>query len=486
MADPNVIPSRRAARGACPLVLLAILLAGCVVGPDFQRPAAGLPDHWRTTAAVANEPTAPSGQAWWRTFGDPVLDNLENRAIASNLDVAAARERIVAAKATLGQARAQGAPEIGGQAGYSRERTSTAGVLPITRSLLGLNPASGRDVHAVGFDLYSLGAAASWELDLWSGQARRNEGAVASLEAARAESAGALLSVQAEVARAYFQLRGLQAERSVAQQSLALAVEATRLREALRDRGLAAEADLVDAHAKARALRSDLAGLDQDLAALARGLSVLAGGDPGADPFDLSAPAPRARLEAAPARMPSEMARHRPDIVAAEARLHAATAAVGAAQADFYPQVSLTGRLSLDVLNLRDLGWDGRDTSLGPSISIPIFSGGRLEKTLELRRSEQASAALAYRQAVIGAWREVEDALSASRTLEMRRPDVEEDLAARQVQVARLEQRRARGDIGLGPVLAARADALAAEGAAARHRTAQFLARIQLRRALGG
>jgi len=185
-------------------------------------------------------------------------------------------------------------------------------------------------------------------------------------------------------------------------------------------------------------------------------------------------------------RIPSEVARTRPDIVEAEARLHAATAQIGVATADFYPKISLTGLFNIDVLNLADFGWDARSTSIGPGLSLPIFSGGRLQRQLDLRRSEERAAALAYRQTVITAWREVDDALSATRAAAERTSLSSRDLEARQQTVAMVQARYARGDIGALPVLDARRAALSAERAAVRQRVAALLAHIQLQRALGG
>ncbi|RZL54237.1 MAG: secretion system type I outer membrane efflux pump lipoprotein NodT, partial [Sphingomonas sp.] len=178
--------------------------------------------------------------------------------------------------------------------------------------------------------------------------------------------------------------------------------------------------------------------------------------------------------------------RMRPDIVEAEARLHAATARIGVAQADFYPKISLTGLFDIDVLNLADFGWDARSTSIGPGLSLPIFSGGRLQRQLDLRRSEERSAALAYRQTVVAAWREVDDALSATRAAAERSDLSDRDLASRRRTLAMIEARHARGDIGAEPVLEARQALLSAERAVVRQRVAAALARIELHRALGG
>ncbi|MBC3940169.1 efflux transporter outer membrane subunit [Sphingomonas albertensis] len=473
MHEPNV--SR-----ALPL-LLAAALAGCTVGPNFTPPAPILPPVWQGAAPVA----ASTDARWWRSFDDPVLDALEARAGAANLDIAAAIERITAARIERGQARAAGAPQVEGQAGYSRERLGTAGIASVTQTVLGVTPTT-TPPKGVDFDLYSVGVGASWELDLWGGHRRQAEAAQASVEATEAAARGVRLSVEAEVARSYVQLRGLWDERRIAQQDVAIADRNAAIARALLARGLATPIDLAATEEKLRALRGDIVDLDHQAAATQRALAILVGGTPDSAPFDRATLQPPKPLPATAVRLPSDVARTRPDIVEAEARLHAATAQIGVAQADFYPKISLTGLFDIDVLSLSDFGWNARSTSIGPSLSLPIFSGGRLQRQLDLRRSEDRSAALAYRQTVLNAWREVDDALSATRAATERTDLSDRDLAARRETVARVEARYARGDIALPPVLDAREAALSAERALVRQRVAAMIAHIQLHRALGG
>ncbi len=467
-------------RSRAPL-LLAVALAGCTVGPNFAPPAAILPPVWQGAAPVS----ASTDARWWRSFDDPVLDALEARAGSTNLDIAAAIERITAARIERGQARAAGAPQVEGQAGYSRERIGTAGIASVTQTLLGVTPTT-TPPKGVDFDLYSAGVGASWELDLWGSHRRHAEAAQASVEAIEAAARGVRLSVEAEVARTYFQLRGLWDERRIAQDGVALAERNASIARALLARGLATPIDLAAIEEKLRALHGDIVELDHQAATTQCALAILVGGTPDTAPFDRTTLQPQSPLPAATVRVPSEVARTRPDIVEAEARLHAATAQIGVAQADFYPKISLTGLFDVDVLNLADFGWNARSTSIGPGLSLPIFSGGRLQRQLDLRRSEERTAALAYRQTVLNAWREVDDALSASRAAADRASLFDRDLASRRLTVAMVEARYARGDIAASPLLDARQAALSAELAVVRQRVATALAHIQLHRALGG
>ena len=462
-------------------LLFAAALAGCTVGPNFTPPAPILPPVWQGATPVS----ASTDPRWWRGFDDPVLDALEARAGSDNLDIAAAIERITAARIERGQARAAGAPQVEAQAGYSRQRLGTAGIASVTQTLLGVTPTT-TPPKGVDFDLYSVGVGASWELDLWGGHRRQAEVAQASLAATEAAAGGARLSVEAEVARTYFQLRGLWEERRIAQDGVGIAERNAAIARALLDRGLATPIDLEATEERLRALHGDVVELDHQAATTQRALAILVGTTPDTVPFDRATLAPLRPLPATAARLPSEVARTRPDIVEAESRLHAATAQIGVAQADFYPKISLTGLFDIDVLNLADFGWNARSTSLGPSLSLPIFSGGRLQRQLDLRRSEERSAAIAYRQTVLNAWREVDDALSATRAASERISLSDNDFISRRRTVAMVEARYARGDIAASPLLDARQAALSAELTVVRQRVAAALARIQLHRTLGG
>lgn len=465
---------------ALPL-LFAAALAGCTVGPNFTPPAPILPTVWQGAPPVS----ASTDARWWRSFDDPVLDALEARAGSDNLDIAAAIERITAARIERGQARAAGTPQVEGQAGYSRERVGTAGISSVTQTLLGVTPTT-TPPKGVDFDLYSVGVGASWELDLWGGHRRQAEAAQASVAATEAAARGVRLSVEAEVARTYFQLRGLWEERRIAQDGVGLAERNAAIARTLLDRGLATPIDRAATEDKLRALHGDIVELDHQAATIQRALAILVGGTPDTAPFDRKTLPPPQPLPAIAARLPSEVARTRPDIVEAEARLHAATAQIGVAKADFYPKISLTGLFDIDVLNLSDFGWNARSTSIGPSLSLPVFSGGRLQRQLDLRRSEERSAAIAYRQTVLNAWREIDDALSATRAASERISLSTHDLASCRRTVAMVEARYARGDIAALPLLDARQAALSAERTLVRQRVAATLARIQLHRTLGG
>ncbi len=461
-----------------------LLLGGCTVGPDFHPPVADLPARWQGSVAAPTRPDAP----WWRSFGDPLLDRLEDQARAANLDLRIAEERLVAARIARDAKHADSLPQVGAQLGYSRNRIGTAGLAGVLAPLLSESPnaADATIPKGYAFDLYQADISASWAIDLWGKNRREVEAATAGAAQADAATRGARLSVEAVVAQTYWQWRGLVEERRLALREQALGDRMLAIATALQTRGLATRIDVRATDRERRARQDALLTLDADIARTARALTVLVGRNPDTPPLDATDRSAMPMLAAPAPGIPSDLARRRPDILAAEAALHAATAAIGAAQADFYPSLNLSGLFGIDVLNLADFGWDARTTGVGSVLSIPIFAGGRLQRQLSLRRSEERSAALTYQKTVRDAWREVDDALAMVRTLDRRRVLATIDSLAQTQTVAAIEARYRRGDIAAGPLIEAQAAQTAAERALLRQTIAGALARIQLHVALGG
>jgi NodT family efflux transporter outer membrane factor (OMF) lipoprotein len=263
------------------------------------------------------------------------------------------------------------------------------------------------------FNIWQYGLNASWEVDLW-GQVRRSlEAAQAGVALSEAERNGVALAIATETAADYLRLRGVQATLAVTRQNLNIARQSQELTRTRFENGVTTNLDTANAAAQVATIEARLPLLEAEESQLINALSYLLGQEPHAlsqelgQPRDLPNP-PRA----VPVGLPSELARRRPDIQKAEAALHRATAAVGMAQADFYPRISLGANMGFQALNGSDLGlWSARQWSVGPSLYLPIFQGGRLTGTLELRERQQQEAALNYRRTVLAAWHEVDDAL---------------------------------------------------------------------------
>ncbi len=479
--------TRRLALGALAGGAAAVALAGCTVGPDFHGPP-----PQASPARYGAEPTdIPSRAAagaveemWWTRFGDPELSSLVERLARQNLDLQAAAERIIQARATRRITAAQGLPQINGQASYMRERQSANG----TNALV--EPVPGASLE---FDLDDASLQASWELDLFGRVRRAVEAANADVRTQVEARRDLALTAVADLAQTYLQLRGVQAREAVVLRNLATAQLRRKL---VRDRlanGVATLSDLAQADAQASVIGEDLPSLRSQEAQMINTLGVLLAEPPRALLAELRPPAgqpPAAQPgtpPTVPTGLPSELLRRRPDIRQAEASLHVATARTGVAVADFYPDVTLTGSFGNESLSSNRL-FDAasRMFMAGPAVSLPIFVGGQLHGQLQLRRSQEREAALAYRKAVLQAWREVDDALTNYAELQHRRANIEfvrrDDVTALRV----AEQRYQQGVENFIDVTTAQAAVFRDEDTLAQAQTDITAGLVRLYRALGG
>ena len=385
----------------------ALALAGCAVGPDFMKPRNSLADV-RLAPRPEHASDVPTANAavpadWWLLFNDALLAQLQTRAHASNLDLQMAAERIEQSRAQLGISAAQLLPSVSAGASYAREALSEHGKF----AALGA-PTGPSNFWQLGFD-------ASWEIDLWGRAQRAREGAAAALEATTYEREAARVTLAAEVARTYLQLRGTQAQLDIAGQNLTIAERTLHLAESRERNGVATRFETSSARAQLATIRASIPELAQRRNALMNGLALLLGEPPRTLDAQLRDALPLPSMPSrVPLGVPSELAHRRPDILRAEAQLHAATAAIGVAKADFYPRVGLKGRFGVEAFAGGDLNsWDSRFFSVGPTVYLPIFQGGRLTQRLALNEARQKTAALAYRKTVLQAWHEVDNALDA-------------------------------------------------------------------------
>ncbi|RUL80160.1 efflux transporter outer membrane subunit [Dyella choica] len=423
----------------------AVLLAGCTVGPDFTRPDAKLPTAWcsahcQQNSAIPSKPTAaPIPASWWTSFNDMELTKLEERVADANLDLKVASLRLAESRAERSITAADQYPTVNGSASAVRERASANGVMSIAGALTqptnaataangtgsGVVTTPGNGKASSGpapFNLFQAGFDASWELDLWGRVRREIEAADASVEAQADARRDLLISVMAEVARDYIQLRGYQTDYAITLDNLAAAKNAERVTRERQAHGLASELDVVEAASQVSAENALLPQLAQQQDESINRLSFLLGQAPGALRAELeqSRPVPPTP-PVVPVGLPSDLARRRPDIREAEATLHQATAEIGVATADFYPSITLSGSAGLQSLQFNQLGsWASRQFSIGPSISLPIFEGGRLKATLNLRKAQQQEAAVNYQRVVLAAWHDIDNALTQYSSQQLR------------------------------------------------------------------
>jgi len=428
-------------------LLLSMLAGACSVGPNFTPPDAKAPDNWHDLQRVQNPPddmrfphasvpslvdtNADPDPRWWRQFNDATLDSLIDRAAAGNLDLQSAVLRIAAAREQAVVSGAQGLPQLSANASYKREELGLKGLLQSQgvfdkTNALGPNGASVANAlnSATGpVSLFQDGFDASWELDLFGRVRRSVESANAQTESEIENRNDALVSLEAEVAQTYSQLRGAQllkqitlAEIDSEQQILDLTREQARV-------GLTSQSDVESATAQVGSLQAQLPQFDAQIAQSMNGLAVLTGSPPGALDEELEAPGAVPPVPpSVPIGLPSTLARRRPDIRHAESDLHAATAEIGVAVAQMYPDVSLTGTIGTRATQAKYLAhWSSLFWSVGPSISLPIFEGGALRANVRIAKAQAGQAALQYRSTVLKALQDVDNALVSYRTDQDRR-----------------------------------------------------------------
>ena len=481
----------------CPLLLAALLATGCAVGPDFQRPESAAPADWAawhggSADLLGAERRAPPNAALggWGAFGDPLLEQLQARARAQNAELRSAALRFGQSRAMRQITAAQAGPQVGASASVGRQRQSEDGAAMRPIQII-VPPAAQQpiiDAIAEPFTLYDAGFDASWELDLW-GRVRR------AIEAADAEQQGSAallrqvqLSIQAEVARRYFELRGAQRQLRIAHEDLRAGADSLALVQARADGGLVTDLDPVRQRALLAELRARIPALQQQEALALAQITLLLAERPGALDAQLALPAegPARALPDLTLGLPSELVQRRPDIAVAEARLHAATAQVGVATADLYPRVTLGLAGGLESVRASNFGdWGNRDWRVGASLSLPIFDMGRRRGTIQLRELQQQEAAVAYQQTVLQAWHEVGNALS-SYTAEQQRQAQLRERERQSRDALMLAQARYRGGMtDFGVELDAQRTLLAAQREAADSDSRLALGLVAVYKALG-
>ncbi|NRA56820.1 MAG: efflux transporter outer membrane subunit [Phycisphaerales bacterium] len=377
---------------------VGVSMAACSVGPDYEAPdlSPRTGDQW---IEVGSQDAAEDLSEWWSRFDDPQLAELVERSFEGSLTLAEARERVVQARARRGIENAARLPLLDADAGYSYSESGED-----SASFTGAPPGTSADI-------YRVGVVAGWELDLWDRVGRLVEAADADIEASIEDLRAARTALAAEVARELVLIRALDARIGVVERSVGLRRDSLSIAESRSRAGLVSELDALRAR---RDLESDLA-LIPDLRAQRRAtelrLAVLLGERPGE--VDV---VPHA-LPTTPAipslGLPGELVTRRPDIRRAERQLAATTARIGSAEAERYPRVTVSGEFSFSATEPSGLfNSAARSLALGPTVTLPILTGGRIASGIELAESEARAALLSLESIALDAVREVETALS--------------------------------------------------------------------------
>jgi NodT family efflux transporter outer membrane factor (OMF) lipoprotein len=462
------------------ITLAAAALAGCAVGPNFQKPPVTLaPFHAAPPGGIPGKAAAPPLDHWWDGFDDPELTRIVGRTLAQNLDLAAALARVDQARAAAREAGAQLLPTL----------DATASASWIHDSLESPIGSIGR--HLAGFrrdgSLYDLGAAASWEIDLFGGLRRGSEAARAEAEAAEAARLGAAVSITADAADAYFEVRGDQARLAVAQAQVATD---EHLRDLVQQRfaeglGSAREADQADA--LLAAARGSLQPLRIDLEAQLNRLDVLMGAQPGTYAAELAAAGAIPNAPSVAGLAPDAVLRRRPDVIVAEHRLAASNARIGQAIAEYYPKLSVAGLLGFESASADRLF---RAATFRPEAAAGLrwrlFDFGKIDAEVAQAKGANAEALADYRKAVLVAAQDVENAFTALAELKSHEIDSDAQVAAL-TKARNLSQRAyASGAIPLTDVLDANRQLLAAQDDLEKTRADVDRAAVRTFRALGG
>lgn len=486
-----------------PILSIAVLiptLVGCAVGPDYKKQEIWAPSKWQPAKGiiggnVASQVTEDKFDPnWWECFHDPVLSNLERRVVSANLDVQMATQRFFASRAQLLIAGADRFPTMGAAGSYNRTQYSNKFFQHVIskglkKGATGLedtiNPS---DINISALNEWSDALDTSWELDLWGRVRRRYEASHALLTASEEDRRAILIVQLAEVAKNYVTLRELQTQLHIVKENKKIAQESLILAQKRFVGGLVTELDVQSAKAQLEQTQSDIPQLEQQISEYINALGLLLGEPPRALEKELSVEQPIPPVPPlVPVGIPSELVERRPDIREADAKLHAATAEVGMAMADFYPKVTVDARLGFQSISIRDLGfWSARAWNVGPTISLPIFEGGKLKGQLTLKKAEQKESAIAYKKAVLQAWQEVDNALTAYQAEQLRRVNLEATVIANQHAVALAQEQYRQGLQNFINVLDAETRLLNSQKALTSSTSQVSINLVQLYKALGG
>ncbi len=386
-----------------------LLAAGCMVGPDYHVPTVKAPTQWAGLAAASSDDTSiatPEAAAladWWKNFHDPELDSLIERAIRSNLTLKQAQSRILQAREARTVAGAGLLPTASASSSVSNSRSGvTVG-------------SSAQTIAPKARNLFQDGLDATWELDFFGGVRRGIEAADANVEAAVEDGRDSVVTLTAEVALNYIELRGLQQQIAVAQKNIEAERQTADITHRRFDVGFASRLDTANADAQVATTQSQIPSLQASAQQTIYGLSVLLGLEPAALQAELT---PQGEIPptppVVPVGLPSDLLQRRPDIRRAEAQLHSATAQIGVATADLFPKFSLTGSGGQQGLSVGSLGsLASRFWSAGPSVTLPIFNAGKIRANIRQQNAVQQQALLAYQQTVLTSLQDVENALIA-------------------------------------------------------------------------
>ncbi|WP_266159540.1 efflux transporter outer membrane subunit [Dyella silvatica] len=461
------------------LLAIGLGLGGCSLAPTYQAPKVPLADQYQQHGSALDKtwvPAQPADQlprdGWWSLYSDTQLDQLQQRLLANNADLAAALAHYQQAQAFSAQARAGLFPQISANGNGQRDRESDT------------KPLRGATSPAI-YDSYTLGAEVDYELDLWGRVRNTVTAGKDDALAAAADLASARLSLQAQLADNYIVLRGLDQQIQLLQQSMDAYQKALQLTQTRHGGGIASGLDVARAQTQLSSAKSLWSQTLASRELIEHAIAVLVGES--ASQFKLAVETKVIPLPSIPASMPSTLLQRRPDIAAAERRTAAANARIGVARAAFFPSVNLSalgGYQSAEYAGL--LTAPNRFWAIGPSLLLTVFDGGRRKAGVEAAKAATEEAGAHYRGVVLSAFQQVEDNLAQLDHIGTAQVDQKDASAAAQRSLDLAMDRYREGAVGYLDVVQAQTAALEAQRSLLDLETRQLRASVQLIRALGG
>lgn len=467
-------------------LVLALVLAGCSTAPEVPKAGIDVPASYKEAAALEAEaaggrfkPAQPAEAAargaWWTAFKDPQLDALQSQAEAANPNLAAAAARVKAARAVLRGARADRLPQLGASFGVTRQKQAA-----VDRGQPAGTPVDPSTAWRASLD-------ASYEVDLFGRVANAVDAATADAQAVEATYRSVLLALQADVAQTYFQLRAIDAEVELLERTVGLRDENVRLTDKRYSAGDISELDLARARTEAATTRAEALARRGDRAQLEHGLALLLGKTPAAFGFERKPLTSDALVPQVPAGLPSALLERRPDVVAAQAQLLAATARVGQAHSAIFPALALTASGGYVSNDLEDLfKWDVRTWLASAVLSLPIFDGGRNRAGIARAEAALEESVASYRQSVLAAFGDVENSLSNLRSVRGQAEELNNAVTAARRAADLADKRYRAGEDSYLTLIHAQRNLLAIERQAVQLRGAWASSTVGLIRALGG
>lgn len=475
------------------IALIFLFFSSCMLGPNYQSPEITVSDTWNAENDI--EKLDPISN-WWEIFGDDLLNKYIDWASSCNYDIQLAESNILKARALRQIAASQLFPQIGADLNGTKTYFSKNGPVFSIGQATGDPEDTTSPVTGLPFtlqipqiqNLYNALFDASWELDLFGKTRRSVEAAVAELESLIEEKNDVLLSIRAEVARNYIDLRQFQKRAKLLERNISLFESQLKIIQASLQYGYVNQIDLNDTEAQLSSARALLPNTHAEIYRAIYTLSVLVGKPPEALVDELleerPLPESKASIQVGPR---SDLLRRRPDIRYAERKLAEATANIGVAVASFFPTISLLANGGFQALVLPNLfEWGSKTWAYGADVNMPIFQGGQLVANLRLSRAEQAMAAAAYQQAVIHALQEAESNLKNYQEQLKTAKQYEENVLHNQYVVVLTRERYLKGLINLIEVLNNEKQLISAELKELDSKAAELTALIALYKSLGG